>query len=187
MIIYISIKYSVPEKKLYLLEGSTSKKIKGGLEMTKGFYAGSFDPFTIGHLHVVQKASQMFDEVVVGIGVNPDKKRRFDVEEMKFAIRKVISRYNLKNVSVIYYDNLTTDAAKERGATFLIRGLRNDMDYGAEEDMALTNEEISGLDTIYIRAGQFGYISSSKVMELLKYGKDVSKYLPEEVLEIVTK
>lgn len=155
--------------------------------MTKGFYGGSFDPFTNGHLHVVQKAAQMFDEVVVGIGVNPDKKRRFDVEEMKFAMRQVMNRYQLTNVSIMYYDNLTVDAAKERGATLLIRGLRNGMDYEAEENLAQINEEISGLDTVYVRAGKMGYISSSMVMELLKHGKDVSKYLPEEVLKLVVK
>ncbi len=155
--------------------------------MTKGFYGGSFDPFTIGHLSVVKRSAQMFDEVVVGIGVNPDKKRRFDVEEMKTAMRQVMNRYNLNNVSIIFYDNLTVDAAKEHGATFLIRGLRNGMDYENEENQALINEEISGFDTIYVRAGKLGYVSSSLVMELLKHGKDVSKYLPEEVFKLVTK
>ncbi len=155
--------------------------------MTKGFYGGSFDPFTIGHLSVVQRSAQMFDEVVVGIGVNPGKKRRFDVEEMKSAMQQVMNVCNLKNVSIIYYNNLTVDAAKECGATFLIRGLRNGSDYESEENLALINEEISGFDTIYVRAGKLGYVSSSMVMELLKHGKDVSKYLPEEVFKIVVR
>lgn len=155
--------------------------------MTKGFYAGSFDPFTIGHLSVVQRSAKMFDEVVVGIGVNPDKKRRFDVEKMKEAMQQIMNRYNLTNVSIISYDEMTTDAAKKVGATFLIRGLRNGMDYEQEENLALINEEVSEFDTLYVRAGKLGYVSSSMVMELLKYGKNVSKYLPEEVYQLVTK
>lgn len=155
--------------------------------MTKGFYAGSFDPFTVGHLSVVQRSAKMFDEVVVGIGVNPDKKRRFDVQKMKEAMQQIMNRYNLTNVSIISYDNMTSDAAKDNGATFLIRGLRNGMDYESEENLALINEEVSGFDTLYVRAGKLGYVSSSMVMELLKYGKEVSKYLPEEVYQLVTK
>lgn len=155
--------------------------------MTKGFYAGSFDPFTIGHLSVVQRSAKMFDEVVVGIGVNPDKKRRFDVEKMKEAMQQIMNRYNLTNVSIISYDEMTTDAAKKVGATFLIRGLRNGMDYEQEENLALINEEVSEFDTLYVRAGKLGYVSSSMVMELLKYRKNVSKYLPEEVYQLVTK
>lgn len=155
--------------------------------MTKGFYGGSFDPFTLGHFSVVQRSAQMFDEVVVGIGVNPEKKRRFDVEEMKNAMQQIMNRYNLTNVSIIFYDKMTVDVAKECGATFLIRGLRNGMDYEQEENLALINEEISGYDTVFVRAGRFGYISSSMVMELLKHGKDVSKYLPEEIFQLITK
>ena len=90
-----------------------------------GFYAGSFDPFTNGHLHVIKVSSRMFDKVIVGIGVNTLKKRRFDQDKMKEAIEKVIKSNNLNNVKVITYDNLSVDCAKENGANFLIRGIRN--------------------------------------------------------------
>ena len=153
--------------------------------MEVGFYAGSFDPFTNGHLHVVTKSAQLFDKVVIGIGVHPDKKRRYDEELMKTVIEKILINRNLTNVSVICYDNLSVDAALAHNATLLVRGVRNGMDYEYEENMASINEEISGLDTIYIRAGSLGNISSSMVMELLENGKDVSKYLPEEVMEII--
>lgn len=155
--------------------------------MRIGFYAGSFDPFTNGHLHVIKEAAKLFDKVVVGIGINPAKKRRFDIELMQKAIEQVLVHTNLHNVSVISYDNLSVDAALKNNCTFLIRGIRNGMDYSYEENIASINEEISGLNTIYIRAGSFGNISSSMVMELLKNHKDVSKYLPEEVLTLVTK
>lgn len=120
--------------------------------MKIGFYAGSFDPFTNGHLHVIKVASQIFDKVIVGIGVNSSKSRRFDKIIMKEAIEKVLVSNNLSNVSVITYSNLSVDSAIENGANFLIRGIRNGMDYDYEENIALINEEISSLDTIYIRA-----------------------------------
>ena len=75
----------------------------------------------------------------------------------------------------------------EHGATFLVRGIRNGMDYQYEENIASINEEISGLDTVYIRSGKLGNLSSSMVMELIRNHKDVTKYLPEEILRLVTK
>lgn len=155
--------------------------------MKIGFYAGSFDPFTNGHLHVITKSAQLFDKVVVGIGVHPKKTRRFDKELMKKAIEQVLIRENLNNVVVISYDNLSVDVALDYNSMFLVRGIRNGMDYEYEENIASINEEISGLDTVYIRAGNLGNISSSMVMELLRNNKDVSKYLPKEILELVKK
>ena len=155
--------------------------------MKIGFYAGSFDPFTNGHLHVVTQSAKLFDRVIIGIGVHPKKTRRFDKELMQKAIEQVLVRNNLNNVTVITYDNLSVDVAIENNSTFLVRGIRNGMDYEYEENMASINEEISGLDTVYIRAGNLGNISSSMVMELLRNNKDVSKYLPEEVLALVRK
>ena len=155
--------------------------------MKIGFYAGSFDPFTNGHLHVIERATKLFDKVIVGIGVHPKKTRRFDKEVMKKAMEQVIKRKELQNVTVIFYDKLSVDVAAKYNATFLVRGIRNGMDYEYEESMASTNEEIAGIDTVYIRAGSLGNVSSSMVMELLNYNKDVSKYLPKEVLEAIKK
>ena len=155
--------------------------------MKIGFYAGSFDPFTNGHLHVVTESAKLFYKVIVGIGVHPNKTRRFDKELMQKAIEQVLIRNNLNNVIVISYDNLSVDVATEYNSTFLVRGIRNGMDYEYEENIASFNEEISGLDTIYIRAGSLGNISSSIVMELLRNNKDVTKYLPEEILALVKK
>ena len=153
--------------------------------MKIGFYAGSFDPFTNGHLHVITESAKLFDKVIVGIGIHPTKKRRFDQILMQKAMEEVLTRNNLDNVTVISYENLSIDVAKKYNATFLVRGIRNGMDYEYEENMASINEELSGIDTVYIRAGNLGNISSSMVMELLRYGKDVSKYLPKEILELV--
>ena len=153
--------------------------------MRVGFYAGSFDPFTIGHLNLVKKASLLFDKVVVGMGVNPKKIRTFNKLEMKDAINELFKNEGLDNCECIIYEGLTVDAAKEYNTTYLIRGIRNGMDYDFEENLALVNEEISELDTIYIRAGAYGAISSSMVKELMFNNKEASKYLPKEIFKLV--
>ncbi len=155
--------------------------------MKIGFYSGSFDPFTNGHLHVIEKSAMLFDKVIVGIGINPNKPRRFDRKIMQKAIEEVLKNKGLDNVSVISYNNLSVDVAIDYNSTFLVRGIRNGMDYEYEENMASINEEISGLDTVYIRAGNLGNISSSMVMELMQNGKDVTKYLPKEILSVISK
>ena len=153
--------------------------------MEIGFYAGSFDPFTNGHLHVIEKSVKIFDKVIIGIGDNPNKKRRFDKSLMKNLIEELLINRKLTNVEVICYENMTVDAAKSNNATFLVRGVRNGMDYDCEENMASINEEVADIDTIYIRAGKLGNISSSMVMDLLEHGKDVSKYLPKEIINFI--
>ncbi len=176
----------VEPKKNQILEGNL-QAIKGGIQMKIGFYAGSFDPFTNGHLHVIEKSAELFDKVIVGIGINPKKTRRFSSDSMKRAIEKILIRKGMNHVKVICYDNLSVDSAAEWNATFLVRGIRNGMDYEYEENIASINEEIAGIDTVYIRAGSLGNISSSMVVELMRYNKDVSKYLPVEVLEEIKK
>ena len=153
--------------------------------MKIGFYSGSFDPFTNGHLHIIKTASKVFDKVIVGIGINYQKKRRFDSLLMKSAIEKTLKNEQLHNVEVITYNSLTVDIALKYNANFLIRGLRNDTDYAYEENLSQVNQEISDLDTIYFRAGNLDFISSSMVAELISYNKDVSKYLPKDILEII--
>ena len=153
--------------------------------MKVGFYAGSFDPFTIGHLHIVKSASQMFDRVIVGMGVNVSKGRRYDKEAMIQAMMETFRQEGLDNVECVIYDGLTYDVALANGATVLIRGIRNGMDYDYEENLAQINYELGGLDTVYLRAGEYGMVSSSMVYELIKRDKDASKYLPTEILKLV--
>ncbi len=153
--------------------------------MKQAFYPGSFDPFTNGHLHVVKTACKLFDMVIIGIGINFQKERRFSNIAMKKAIEETLLLENIDNAQVIIYDGLSVDAAKENNCNFLIRGLRNDMDYQYEENLSQINEEISGLDTIYLRSGLLGFISSSMVVELMQNNKDVSKYLPTPVYNAV--
>ena len=151
--------------------------------MKNAIYAGSFDPFTNGHLYVLCQAAKIFDKVYVAISTNPNKKRRIDRNIMKEAMEKVLKNRGITNAEVVELDGLVVDLAKEKQADFLIRGLRNGTDYEYEENMAIINSKISGVETIYFRAGKTSHISSSAVMELLQYGRDVSKWVPEEILE----
>ena len=153
--------------------------------MKIAFYAGSFDPFTYGHLNVIKTAARIFDKIIIGIGNNALKKRRFSAEIMKNAIQQTLKANNLSNCEVIVYDGLTADCALLYGAQFLIRGLRNGVDYHYEENLAIVNSQVSNLETLYLRAGELGYISSSMVMELLQHGKDVAPYVPSEVLKVI--
>ena len=153
--------------------------------MKVGFYSGSFDPFTNGHFHIAKASCQIFDKVIVGIGINSTKTKNYDIHQMKLAIEETLKKENITNVQVITYQDLTVEIAQTYHANFLIRGLRNDTDYAFEENLAQINEEISGLDTIYFRSGVLGFISSSMVMELIHYDRDVSRYLPEPVLKLV--
>ena len=150
-----------------------------------GFYAGSFDPFTNGHLQIVTKAAKCFDKVIIGIAYNKEKETRLDKEEMKQAIEKTIKNMDLKNVEVTLYSGLTADEAKKYGANILVRGIRNGTDYQYEENIAETNEKIFGLDTCYFRAGDLGYLSSSLVMELWNNGVNVDKFVPRYVAVIL--
>lgn len=152
-----------------------------------GFYAGSFDPFTNGHLHVVKVSSLLFDKVIIGIGINPTKKRRFETNTMLQAIKETVKSEGLSNVEVISYDNLSVTTALKHNCSFLIRGIRNGMDYDFEETLASFNEEVSGLDTIYIRAGNVGPLNSTMIMDLLRNNVDVSKFLPKEIIKYIKK
>ena len=150
-----------------------------------GFYAGSFDPFTNGHLAMVKKSAKYFDKVIVGIGENSEKKNRLDKNKMKLAIEETLKKEQINNAEVVLYNTLTTKEAKKYGADILIRGLRNGTDYQYEENIAAFNEINADMDTCYLRAGNLGYLSSSLVMDLYAHGEDVSKYVPEAVNKVI--
>ena len=150
-----------------------------------GFYAGSFDPFTNGHLQIVKKAAQCFEKIIIGIAYNSEKDGRLDKEKMKIAIEKTVKDMNLTNVEVTLYTGLTVEEAKRFHANILIRGLRNGTDYQYEENISEANEKIAGLDTCYFRAGDLGYLSSSFVMELWEHKMNIDEFVPAEVAKIL--
>ena len=151
----------------------------------KAIYPGSFDPFTNGHLDIVKKAAALFDEVDVVIGVNANKRRTFSAEAMKAAIEKTLQELGLFNVSVTVCDGLVAEYAKANEIGYMIRGLRNNMDYNYEENIAEVNKLINPrMEYVYFRAENVA-VSSSMVKELRSYGLDISPYVPKTIFDIV--
>ena len=145
-------------------------------QKNKLLFPGSFDPFTIGHKDIVDRALLLADEVVIAIGVHPEKKGMFSVEERKEQIRRVYA--DEPRVTVCSYEGLTTDFAAEVGATALLRSCRSVKDFEYERDMADVNRKLTGIDTLVLFAtAEHAAVSSSIVRELMRYGKDVSKFL----------
>ena len=149
-------------------------------------FAGSFDPYTNGHHDIVRKAAALFDEVVILIGVNVNKRRAFDAEAMRQAIQQTIDDDGLKARTVIH-TGLVSDYCAEHGIPWYIRGLRGAADYSYEEGNAQVNRLLNpGLETIYLR-GENSTLSSSMVRELMAFGKDISAFVPASVLGTLQK
>lgn len=143
-------------------------------------FAGSFDPFTIGHHRIVQRALNMFDTVVVAVGHNMGKDTMFPTEKRVADIRALYKDDN--RVQVLAYSGLTVDFAKSIGAACLLRGVRSVKDFEYERDLADINLRLSGMETLFlVSEPQYAAISSSVVRELLAYGKDVSAFMPFEL------
>lgn len=155
------------------------------MKTRRALYAGSFDPFTIGHLSIVEKSAELFDEIVVGIADNANKIRDTDIHQMYYAISNQLK--HLDNVSVVIITGLVADYCQKEDITYLVRGLRNTSDYMYEENIAKINNEINpDLKTVYFRADN-DVISSSMIRELVKHNKDISKYVSKEINEILRK
>lgn len=146
--------------------------------MRVAIFAGSFDPYTIGHHDIVQRGLALFDKIVIAIGKNSSKKQGTDIEERIAAIRAIYAQE--PHVEVCAYDCLTTDLAQEKGAAFLLRGVRNVQDYEYERQLAEANKALTGIETVllYTRP-ELAYVSSSLVRELISYGKNVEGLLPK--------
>ena len=152
-----------------------------------GLYAGSFNPFTNGHLSIVKEASQFFDTLYVCIAVNADKVQSSSksIEEKITAINNSIVEEDIKNVKVVFHSGMIASLCKELNVQYLVRGLRNTSDYLYEENIAKINGELNpNLRTIYFRSDD-EVISSSLVRELMKYNEDISKYVPEPILNML--
>lgn len=140
-------------------------------------FPGSFDPFTVGHESIVERALPLFDEIVVAIGVNYNKLTLTTLEERVEWIKGIFR--NEPRVKVISYEGLTVDAARQCGATFMLRGVRMIQDFEYEKNLAEVNRALSGIETVLLYTlPEYSHISSSIVRELVKYGQDVSAYLP---------
>ena len=155
--------------------------------MKKAIVCGSFDPFTIGHLDIVRKAADIFDEVHVVIAINANKKRKFDTEQMVQGIKDALTEENITNCNVVAFDGLVAEYCKDNDIKYFVRGLRNSMDYNYEENIAEVNKLINpDIEYVYFRADHIA-ISSSMIRELMSFGKDVSKYVPKAILKVIDK
>lgn len=146
--------------------------------MRTALFAGSFDPFTIGHKSIVDRALGLFDEIVIGIGINSSKKPWQAVEEREQAIRRLYA--GEPRVKVTRFTGLTVEAARNVGAQFLLRGVRSVTDFEYERQLVDINRNISGLESVLIYAlPELASISSSMVRELASFGVDITPYLPQ--------
>ena len=144
-------------------------------------FPGSFDPFTAGHLNILRRALTMFDEVVVAVGINQDKRGFFDMDKRVSIIRQATS--GMDGVRIIQYDNLTIDTCRQLGIRHIVRGVRNMIDFETERSISDANRRLAPeIETIIIPTAQeFAHISSSAVRDILKHGGDYSAFIPEGV------
>ncbi|MBO7609924.1 MAG: pantetheine-phosphate adenylyltransferase [Muribaculaceae bacterium] len=140
-------------------------------------FPGSFDPFTRGHESIVRRALPLFDQIVIAIGINPDKAGFMTMEQRKEWIETIFT--NEPKVKVVIYTGLTVDVARQHNAQFLLRGVRMIQDFETEMHMAEVNRQLSGLETVLLYTlPEDSHVSSTIVRELARYGEDVTSFLP---------
>lgn len=149
--------------------------------MKRAIFPGSFDPITLGHHDIIQRALPLFDEIIVAIGVNSDKKYMFSIEERKKFIAD--SFCNEPKVKVITYKGLTIDLCNNLEAQFILRGLRNPADFEFEKAIAHTNRTLSQIETVFLlTAANTSFISSSIVRDVIRNGGNISPLVPDSVV-----
>ena len=148
---------------------------------TIALFPGSFDPFTEGHLNILKRALTMFDEVVVAVGINQDKRGFFSTEQKLDIIRQATA--GMRGVRIVNYDGLTIDICRELGIRHIVRGVRNMLDFENERSIADANRRLAPeIETIIIPTAQeFAHISSSAVRDILRHDGDTSLFMPEGV------
>ncbi len=147
-------------------------------------FTGTFDPITLGHLDVIRRGRLLFDHLVVGIGVNPNKTSFFTIDERVELARLVVSRF--PNVSVESFEGLTVQYVKRIGARVILRGLRTLSDMEYEFGMTLTNHRLDpSIDTVFLMAdGEYSHVSSSLIKQVVRYGgtEALKQFVPEELI-----
>jgi pantetheine-phosphate adenylyltransferase len=144
----------------------------------KAVFPGTFDPFTTGHHSLVKRSLELIDEIVIAIGINDAKSSHFPLEKRIEMIRSLYK--NDSRITVSSYSGLTVDFAKEANAGFIVRGIRSVYDFEYEKTIADINRKISGIETfILFTEPELTHVSSTIVRELLKFGHDVSQFIPE--------
>jgi len=155
--------------------------------MKIGYYPGTFDPITFGHLDIITRGAKLFEKLFVSVSYNAIKNPLFTTDERVDLIKKVLQ--DIPNVEVITSDMLTVEHCKVLGASHILRGLRAVTDYDYEFQLTSFNREISpDIDTVFLMTqGKYSFLSSSSVRELAQYGGDVSPFVPKVVKEAIDK
>jgi pantetheine-phosphate adenylyltransferase len=152
--------------------------------MKRAIFPGSFDPITKGHVDIINRAMGLFDEIIVAIGINNDKKYLFDLDQRLLFIKETY-RDN-KKVKVTTYKGLTIDYCKQIEADYILRGLRNPADFEFEKAIAQTNRNLSGIETVFLlTSANTSYISSSIVRDVYRNGGDISSLVPSAVSKFI--
>ncbi len=148
--------------------------------MKRALFPGSFDPFTVGHLDIVERGIKIFDEIVVGIGINSEKKYMFSLDE-RLAFIKACFEHEPR-IRVEPYEGLTVKFCREIEADFILRGVRNNGDFEFEKAIARTNRHMSEIETVFLlTSAETSYISSSIVREIIRNNGDYSTFIPPQI------
>lgn len=148
--------------------------------MKRAIFPGSFDPLTLGHTDIIYRGITLFDEIIIAIGINADKKYMFSLEERTLFIEKAFK--NEPKIKVMTYEGLTVDFCKKVNANFILRGLRNPADFEFEKAIAHTNRKLSEIETVFLLTSSGkSYISSSIVRDVIRNGGDFTGLVPDTV------
>ncbi len=148
--------------------------------MKRALFPGSFDPITLGHFDIIKRGIKLFDEVVVAIGINAEKKYMFTLDQRLKFIEETFK--DQPKVKVMTYQGLTIDFCKKIDAQFILRGLRNPADFEFEKAIAHTNRKLSNIETVFLlTAASTSYISSSIVRDVIRNNGDYTVLVPDSV------
>ncbi|MGM0635946.1 MAG: pantetheine-phosphate adenylyltransferase [Bacteroidota bacterium] len=148
--------------------------------MKRAVFPGSFDPVTLGHYDIITRGLTLFDEIILAIGVNADKKYMFSLEERKAFLEKAFA--GEKRIKVTDYKGLTVDYCKQVNARFILRGLRNPADFEFEKAIAHTNRKLEKIETVFLLTSSGkSYISSSIVRDVIRNNGDYTHLVPDAV------
>ena len=149
--------------------------------MKKAVFPGSFDPITLGHVDLIYRGLEIFDEIIIAIGVNADKKQLFSLEDKIQQIKNTF--INEQKIKVASYKGLTIDFCKSVNSKYILRGLRNSSDFNYEQSIAQTNSSLSKIESIFlISSPQLAHISSTIVRDIIKNEGDYKSLVPESVI-----
>ena len=148
--------------------------------MKKAIFPGSFDPITIGHVDIIKRAMKVFDEIIIAVGDNTDKKYMFPKEKRVEFVKQTFINYN--SIQIESYNGLTVDFCKKNNTEFMIRGLRNPGDFEFEKSIALTNRKMTDVETIFfLTSPENSFISSSIVRDLIRNNGDYKLFIPKGI------